>query len=255
MLSCLPKEQKFKTKLLFVHGAWHGAWCWKGFMDYFSERGFPCWALDLPGHGERSSESGLWKKSMMDYVDEVDRAAQEIGNPVIIAHSMGGFVAMKYLERAKPPAAVLVAPMSFRNLPRLTFLKMAVQYPMMLVKFSTLMPLVVDSEKMYRHLFLFNAPESVSREGFKKASRESSLALMGGGIPTVWLKPKLATSPTLVLASGHDYFFPERAERRTARAYRADFKLYPDMGHNLMVEQGWEKVAGDIFEWLKSRVT
>ncbi len=98
MISRIPKEKKFATKLLFVHGAWHGAWCWKGFMDYFSGRGFSCWALDLPGHGERSGEPGLWKTSMMDYVDEVDRAAKEIGNPVIIAHSMGGFVAMKYLE-------------------------------------------------------------------------------------------------------------------------------------------------------------
>ncbi len=255
MQSRLPKKRTFKTKLLFVHGAWHGAWCWKGFMDYFSERGFSCRALDLPGHGRRAAEPGLWKKSMTDYVDELDRAAKEIGNPAIIAHSMGGFVAMKYLERAKPPAAVLVAPMTFRNLPRLTFLKMAVQYPMMLVKFSTLTPLSVDSEKMYRRLFLFNAAGKVSREGFKKASKESSLALMGGGIPTVWLRPKLATSPTLLVASGHDYFFPERAERRTARVYRADFKLYPDMGHNLMVEEGWEKVAGDIFTWLRSRVS
>jgi alpha-beta hydrolase superfamily lysophospholipase len=254
MISQQPKEKKFETKLLFVHGAWHGAWCWKGFMDYFSKHGFSCWALDLPGHGERSGEAGLWKKSMMDYVDEVDRAAKEIGNPVIIAHSMGGFVAMKYLERAKPPAAVLVAPMTFRNLPRTTFVKMGFQYPMMFAKFSALRPLTVDSEEMYRHLFLFNSPKSVSEACFKKVSKESSLALMGGGIPTVWLRPRRVTSPTLLLASGHDYFFPERNERRTARVYGAEFKIYRDMGHNLMIEQGWEKVAGDIFDWLKNRV-
>ncbi|MBN2223959.1 MAG: alpha/beta hydrolase [Deltaproteobacteria bacterium] len=254
MLSRLPKEQKFKTPVLFLHGAWHGAWCWKGFMDYFCERGFACRALDLPGHGERADEPGVWKKSMMDYVDELAAAAQELGNPVVIAHSMGGFVAMKYLECARPPAVVLMAPMPFRNFPRLTFLKMAVQYPAMLAKFPTLRPITVNSERMYRRLFLFNAPGSVSREGFEKASGESSLALMGGGIPTVWLRPKLTGCPALLLASGHDYFFPERAQRRTARVYRADFKIYPDMGHNLMVEEGWEEVAGDIFEWLKARV-
>ncbi len=93
---------------------------------------------------------------------------------------------------------------------------------------------------MYRRLFLFNAPKSVSEAGFKKVSKESSLALMGGGIPTVWLRPWRVTSPMLLLASGHDYFFPERNERRTAKVYGADFKIYPDMGHNLMIEQGWE---------------
>jgi alpha-beta hydrolase superfamily lysophospholipase len=191
---------------------------------------------------------------MADYVAEVGRAADEIGNPVIIAHSMGGFVAMKYLEHARPPAAVLVAPMTYRCLPRTTFLKLAVHYPSMLGKFMTLTPLTVDSEAMYRRLFLFNAPASVSREGFKRVSRESSLALMGGGIPTVWLRPRLVRSPVLLLASGHDYFFPERNERHTARAYTADFRLYADMGHNLMVEDGWETVAKDIVSWLSARV-
>jgi hypothetical protein len=224
-------------------------------MDYFSARGFSCWALDLPGHGERSAEPGLWKTTMMDYVREVDRAAQQIGNPVIIAHSMGGYVAMKYLERAKPPAAVLVAPLTFRNFPRWTLIKMSVQYPLVALRFFLLMPLIVNSERMYRRLFLYNAPKSVSEEGFRRACPESSVALMAMGVPLVWLKPSRVASPVLLLASGHDYFFPERAERRTARAYRADFKLYGDMGHNLMVEQGWETVAGDIFEWLKPRVT
>jgi alpha-beta hydrolase superfamily lysophospholipase len=255
MLSRSPTVQAFETKLLFVHGAWHGAWCWKNFMDYFSERGFACWAPDLPGHGQRSGDTGLRKQSMMDYVDEVDRAAREIGNPVVIAHSFGGYVAMKYLERAQPPAAVLMTPMPFRNLPRLTLLKMSAQYPRMLPRFLTLRLVPIDSEKMYRRFFHFNAPTSVCEEGCKKACAESSLALMGGAVPTVRLRPELVESPTLLLAAGHDYFFPEKAERRTAQAYRSDFKLYPDMGHNLMVEQGWETVAGDIFDWLQTRVT
>lgn len=223
-------------------------------MDYFSERGFSCWAMDLPGHGERRDEPGLWKTTMMGYVRELGRAAREIGNPAIIAHSMGGFIAMKYLERSRPPAAVLVAPMTFRNLPRATFLKMAVQHPSMLAKFSSLLPLSITSEEMYRKLFLYNAPGPICRRGFAAVSRESSLALMGGGIPTVWLRPSRVATPILLTASGHDYFFPEPAQRRTARAYRADFKLYGDMGHNLMVETGWENVAGDILAWLTTRV-
>ncbi len=254
MISRIPKEPKFRTKLLFVHGAWHGAWCWKNFMDYFSKAGFSCFALELPCHGERESEPGLWKQSMMDYVDEVDRAAKEIGNPVVIAHSMGGFVAMKYLERAKPPAAVLVAPINFRNFPRSTFLKMSVQYPLLSMRFLSWMTLPITSEKMYRRLFLYNAPKKISEEGFKRASRESSRALLGAGVPFVWLRPKLVTSPVLLLAAGHDYFFPVKVEQRTAKVYRADFKLYEGMGHNLMTENGWDKVAGDILSWLKKKV-
>ena len=254
MISRIPKEPRFKTKLLFVHGAWHGAWCWKNFMDYFSKAGFSCWALDLPCHGEKRDEPGLAKQRMADYVEAVDRAAREIGNPVVIAHSMGGFVTMKYLERAHPPAAVLVAPLTYRHFPRSTLLKMTFQYPITALRFFSLMPLIVTSERMYRRLFLYNAPGSVSREGFGKAGGESSLALMAMGIPLVWLRPRLVKTPVLLLASGHDYFFPVKNERKTARAYGADSILYEDMGHNLMSEDGWEKVAGDILEWLKKRI-
>ena len=38
--------------LLFVHGAWHGAWCWTtNFTDWFAERGYTSYAVDLSGHG------------------------------------------------------------------------------------------------------------------------------------------------------------------------------------------------------------
>jgi hypothetical protein len=27
------------TKILFIHGAWHGAWCWDIFVKYFASEG------------------------------------------------------------------------------------------------------------------------------------------------------------------------------------------------------------------------
>ncbi|MBN1573863.1 MAG: alpha/beta hydrolase [Deltaproteobacteria bacterium] len=254
MKEMMPKKKVFETPILFVHGAWHGDWCWQNFMEYFSKAGFSCYALELPGHGERREEAGLKGKTMMDYVREIEATKGKIGNPIIVGHSMGGFATMKYLERNKAPAAVLVAPATFRRLPTITMIKMIFQYPIEMIRLTLLMPVKVKSEKMYRHLFLYNAPKKVSEEGFKKSGPESSLALLGLTVPLVWLRPKRVSSPVLLLASGHDYFFPPRNERRTARAYKADFKLYKDIGHNLMTENGWEDVAGDILEWLKKKV-
>lgn len=54
----IPKKPKFKTPILFVHGAWHGAWCWENFIDYFGNNGFSCYELDLPCHGKRRDEPG-----------------------------------------------------------------------------------------------------------------------------------------------------------------------------------------------------
>jgi len=38
--------------LLFVHGAWHAAWCWdEHFLGFFADRGFRAVAVSLRGHG------------------------------------------------------------------------------------------------------------------------------------------------------------------------------------------------------------
>jgi len=32
-----PKAAASSTPILFVHAAWHGAWCWENFLPYFAE--------------------------------------------------------------------------------------------------------------------------------------------------------------------------------------------------------------------------
>jgi pimeloyl-ACP methyl ester carboxylesterase len=48
--------------------------------------------------------------SIADYVDDVDSVADSLSTrPVLIGHSLGGFVVQKYLESRAAPAVVLVA--------------------------------------------------------------------------------------------------------------------------------------------------
>lgn len=43
-----PKDISKAVPLLFVHGAWHGAWCWEEyFLPYFAEHGYRSVALSL----------------------------------------------------------------------------------------------------------------------------------------------------------------------------------------------------------------
>jgi pimeloyl-ACP methyl ester carboxylesterase len=38
--------------LLFVHGAWHAAWCWdENFLSFFGDKGYRAVALSFRGHG------------------------------------------------------------------------------------------------------------------------------------------------------------------------------------------------------------
>ncbi|MGO2113143.1 MAG: alpha/beta hydrolase [Pseudoclavibacter sp.] len=76
-----------KPTLLFVHGAWHGAWCWESVATRLTERGWDVVAIDLPSvHAENKAELGMY-----DDAAAVTSAIEAIDGPVVVvAHSYGG---------------------------------------------------------------------------------------------------------------------------------------------------------------------
>jgi alpha-beta hydrolase superfamily lysophospholipase len=120
--------------ILFVHGAGHGAWCWREhFTPWFEERGYTVAAPDLPGRGDLD-QRGLKTTPLSAYVGAVADAAASLDPPLILAgHSMGGFVIQKYLENAEAELAILIAstpPAGARAMVR----RMATRRPVTFVK-------------------------------------------------------------------------------------------------------------------------
>ncbi len=89
------------TPILFVHGVWHAAWCWdEHFLPYFAEKGFTAYALSLRHHGKSQSTGSIRWIRGAEYVEDVAQVVEMIGQtPVLIGHSMGGYIVQKYLER------------------------------------------------------------------------------------------------------------------------------------------------------------
>ena len=86
--------------LLFVHGAWHAAWCWEeNFLGFFADRGYRAVALSLRGHGNSATEKPLRVCTVADFVEDIATVADTLPSPpVIIGHSMGGFLVQNYLQ-------------------------------------------------------------------------------------------------------------------------------------------------------------
>jgi pimeloyl-ACP methyl ester carboxylesterase len=57
----------------------------------------------------------------------------------------------------------------------------------------------------------------------------------------------------LVLGAEHDPVLTARELRRTARAYRTEAQIGPGIGHNMMLDEGWENVADRIDARLELR--
>jgi len=114
MLEVIDKgssSEYHSVPLLFVHGAEHAAWCWdEHFLNYFADRGYRAVAMSLRGHGGSTASKPSWAWSIADYVQDVRSVADRLPlPPVVIGHSLGGFVVQKYLESYAAPAAVLIA--------------------------------------------------------------------------------------------------------------------------------------------------
>src|SRR6476660_7768020 len=112
IISRHPLKSGHPTPLLFIHGMMHGAWCWDiHFLDYFARHGFAAHAVNLRGHGNSEGRARLRWTRLADYVDDVADVARQLpGRPIVIGHSMGGFVIQKYLEDYAAPGAVLLSP-------------------------------------------------------------------------------------------------------------------------------------------------
>ena len=109
-----PEGNARTTPILFVHGMFHGAWCWEEhFLPFFAQRGYAAHALSLRGHaGSEGCERLRWT-SLADYVSDLGQVVNQLPRPpVLVGHSMGGMITQKYLQSHQSPAAVLLASIS-----------------------------------------------------------------------------------------------------------------------------------------------
>jgi pimeloyl-ACP methyl ester carboxylesterase len=83
------------TKILLVHGAAHGAWCWRDTIPELQKLGHETKAIDLPGHGDDTTPTNDVTLDL--YSDAIIRALNE--PMVIVGHSMAGFPISLAAER------------------------------------------------------------------------------------------------------------------------------------------------------------
>jgi pimeloyl-ACP methyl ester carboxylesterase len=88
-----------KTFVL-VHGAWHGAWCWRRVADRLQARGHRVFANSLTGLADRAHlcSSAVTLTTHADDVAGLIRA-EELTDVVLVGHSYGGMVISQAVEK------------------------------------------------------------------------------------------------------------------------------------------------------------
>ncbi|TPG32272.1 alpha/beta hydrolase [Mycolicibacterium hodleri] len=241
--------------LLFVHGAWHAAWCWdEHFLNFFADKGYRALALSLRGHGQSPAGKRLRDCSFDDYLEDVTSVADELPvRPVVIGHSMAGVIVQRYLETRAAPAGVLMA-----SMPPTGFLGSGLRWmrkhPWHFAKLSVTgesLPFVSTPPLARERFFSTHTPERLVVEYASRLQEESARSGLDGVMTRP--RPDRVTNPMLVLGAADDGAVTPREVRATARAYGIDPEFFPNMGHDMMLEPGWQAVAERIHAWLGAR--
>ena len=251
ILSKLPSSPQNAPPVLFVHGGWCGAWCWaERFLPYFASCGFAAHALSLRGHGASEPASRPDYADVLDYVADVERAIEHLScDPVLVGHSMGGFVLQHYLGRHSAPATVLMASVPHRGLSWRTMLAIARRG----MPLSGKAPGASAVHSLAEVLFERPPADDVLARYHGLLSAESWRAcaeMLGARLP----RPGWVETPMLVLAAGSDRILSPAEMYGMAHAYKADIEVVPQIGHVMMLDAGWERAARSIVAWLSKRL-
>jgi len=184
--------------------------------------------------------------------DAAEVAAQLPAPPVLIGHSMGGMVAQKYLESHDAAGLVLLASVPPQGL-WAAALGLAFQKPGLMNDLNRLLgggQVALDTLRTA----MFSQPVETADllRWYKRMQPESHRAIWDMTLFNLPLKSRMNLPPLLVLGAEHDTLIPASQVEMTARHYGVEAEIFSGMGHGLMLERDWEKVAGRILGWLEA---
>jgi len=188
-------------------------------------------------------------------VEDVENAVRQLPSPpILIGHSMGGFIIQKYLENHDAPAAVLLSSAAPTGLLP-TAIRTARRQPWVFAKVNltmSLLPMIATPELVGEAFFSSDLPNEQLLEYWKQTQDDSFMAFLDM-VALDLPKPEKVKTPLLVLGAARDNMIAPREVEATARAYNTQAVIIPNVPHNSMLDPHWQSVAERIMIWLEEQ--
>ena len=227
--------------LLFVHGGYHGAWCFSHYLQYFANEKTACYAVDLSGHGslfkELTPDLDIVRLGR-DLIDCVDRLGRPI---VLVAHSLGALPALLVAQEVDLAGLILLAPSPPGNLPG------GLGLPA--VPNGMLKAPPEDNEIRLRFLA---DKENISVASVReRLCAESPTALNDRYLSRIVIHPENINCPGICFEAGLDdpLRHPKGQDERIAEFLSLEYKLLSNQPHCMMYGERWEESAKAIKNW------
>lgn len=248
-----PEKSKYPP-LLFIHGAFVGAWTWEEhFLKFFAERGFSCHAVNLPGRMGMPDHKRLHDFGIEDFVTAVNMVVDDLPRPpVLIGHSMGGFIAQRVAMEREVAGAVLLSSVPPTGLAGPSVM-LAMSKPMLLWEIAAVQSFGTTfnlPDTLHEAIFDDHVPKEISAKLLPKFQMESQRAVVE--LNSVLFPPigGLRGKPVLVLGAEWDKLIPSAFVHGTAAFLGTQAHIFERMGHAVMLEEHWMEAATFITDWL-----
>jgi non-heme chloroperoxidase len=260
-----------RTPVVFVHGLWLHADSWDPWVEHFRESGYSATAPGWPGDGDSVEETRKHPERVAGHgIDSVVAhyvtaiRSLEV-KPIVVGHSFGGLIAQRLLAEDHAAAAVAIdaAPIKgVRALPlsALRVASIALRTPANRNRAVSLTP------QQFRYGFANAVSAQESAELYArwtipspaKPLFEAAFANFAPHSPAAVRMDGANRGPLLLTAGGRDHTVPPPIARATLKLHRkssgvTDFKEFPDRGHSLCIDGGWQEIADAVLGWLKER--
>ena len=257
------------TPVVFVHGLWLHADAWDPWVEHFSAAGYSARAPGWPGDGSTVIDTrdhpdrvaGYGIDAVVDHYAETMRSLE--AKPIVVGHSFGGLIAQRLLGQGLAAAAVGIDPAPIKGvlfLPpsALRVASIALRNP------ANRRRAVSLSAKQFRYGFgnAISAAESETlfeRWTIPSPGRPLFEAAVAGLAPRSPAKVdtrNAARGPLLLTAGGKDHTVPRAVTTQTRKLYAKSAAVtevtdFPDRGHSLTIDSGWQEVADATLDLLR----
>jgi pimeloyl-ACP methyl ester carboxylesterase len=256
------------SPVVFVHGLWLHASAWQPWTEKFRAAGYEAVAPGWPGEPDavadaRARPEAVAGKGIGDVVGHYTTLIQALDSkPIVVGHSFGGLIVQRLVAAGTAAAGVAIdaAPIKGVLVPPLSSLRVASVALRNPLNRSKAIPLTAAQ---FRYGFGNTLPAAESAELYEKWTIPSPAkplfeAAIANFLPSSPAKVDTVRSdrgPLLLIGGGLDHTVPASITRATRKLYQksgavTDYREFPDRGHSLTVDHGWEEIADAGLEWV-----
>lgn len=229
--------------------------------ELMTPRGYDCHLPTLPGHEPGPDQSqAVAGKSLTDYLDFLEgyiRSQNFSKPPILMGHSMGGWLAQALAARIKPLAIVLLTPAAPAGINSLRLSNLTLFAPHF-ARWGFAHKAYKPSDNLARK-YLYNGLPSADQERLYKG-----LVYESGRTPFelgMWwadargaarIDTAKVTCPVYVVSCGTDGTVPGAVVKKVAALYpKVSHRIYPMRSHWVIDDEDTEDMVNEICGWLR----